>query len=460
MMSLVWMKLLFMGLFIIEGVMFGLIPLWVLNRIDRDRREFLVGVSNAFAGGIFISSGFIHLLGDSVESISKIIDIDYPFGVFFCACGFLISFFLEKVVFDHGHSHGHEDDLNLDHHHHIETNHHHHAHEQDHHHAQDPQDHHHHQQPQGLERQTAPDKRRDPSEEESQGKSDKTPLLSASGSYPLKELTRGGGGGRNFGSVNEATKSSGSLDSQSFCVSDEAYPDCEVMKKCTEDHAKASSMRYISYQRDLDLHSECEPPVSCPVMIPVSVEKRPLSYLSASVEARTSGDLQEVEVVLLKKKPADWKKFVILIVLSLHSIISGFALGLQVDTNELLPLGIAIISHKWVESFAVGTSLFRMEAPFLFVCGAIVAYSMVEPFGAAVGMVLIAVLPENIADIVDPVCSAFAAGTFIYVAAIDIMVEEFERPRHKYVKMFACIVGFLLMSSLALLETLGGPDDD
>ncbi len=46
--------------------------------------------------------------------------------------------------------------------------------------------------------------------------------------------------------------------------------------------------------------------------------------------------------------------------------------------------------------------------------------------------------------------SIFAALTFIYVAVLDIIEEEFSIPGNEWPKFLSIIIGFLLMSVLAI----------
>jgi len=48
-----------------------------------------------------------------------------------------------------------------------------------------------------------------------------------------------------------------------------------------------------------------------------------------------------------------------------------------------------------------------------------------------------------------------AAGTFIYIAAAEIVVEEFSVSKYKFIKFFAYCVGFTL---ILLLKTFGPKD--
>lgn len=56
--------------------------------------------------------------------------------------------------------------------------------------------------------------------------------------------------------------------------------------------------------------------------------------------------------------------FLLAFVLSIHSVIGGMALGLQNSPEKVTPLFIAILSHKWIEAFALGASILKNSGNF------------------------------------------------------------------------------------------------
>jgi len=45
--------------------------------------------------------------------------------------------------------------------------------------------------------------------------------------------------------------------------------------------------------------------------------------------------------------------YLLLVALSIHGFFEGLALGIQNDINSIMILAIAIIAHKWAESFTL-----------------------------------------------------------------------------------------------------------
>ena len=104
-----------------EGLAGGMLPSLFVRTLPKMQSalEFM----NAFSGGLFLASGFVHLVPHALESATEArigTAKEYPFAMVMVMLGFLIAFFVERVVFhthshvtesegdgEHGHGHGH-----------------------------------------------------------------------------------------------------------------------------------------------------------------------------------------------------------------------------------------------------------------------------------------------------------------------------------------------------------------
>ena len=59
---------------------------------------------------------------------------------------------------------------------------------------------------------------------------------------------------------------------------------------------------------------------------------------------------------------------------------------------------IAIVSHKWVESFAVGVSLVRLKMKKLKFLLLIGVYSLAEPLGVGIGTLILLFMPVQLLE--------------------------------------------------------------
>jgi zinc transporter ZupT len=134
--------------------------------------------------------------------------------------------------------------------------------------------------------------------------------------------------------------------------------------------------------------------------------------------------------------------------LSLHSLMLGAALGLNNNNSLVIMLFLAIITHKWAESFAIAvqlnkSSLSRIKSLIFFL-----SFSMMTPIGIFIGWYCGRGVETN--SLLDPTLIAASAGTFLYLGTLHglercVMVERCCNLRDfSYV-----IIGFLLMASVA-----------
>src|SRR5215203_3591366 len=74
----------------------GFLPL-KLGTSDNGRRLLILG--SAFAGGVFLGAGLIHMIGDSQEKFSELgSDDEYPLALLLAGIGLLMVLLIEKVA--------------------------------------------------------------------------------------------------------------------------------------------------------------------------------------------------------------------------------------------------------------------------------------------------------------------------------------------------------------------------
>ena len=88
-----------------EGLVGGMIPMMVTMTLSKVQHA--LELMNSLSGGVFIASGFVHLIPHALEAATEAkigTKDEYPFAMVMVVLGFLIAFFVERVVF-HTHSH-------------------------------------------------------------------------------------------------------------------------------------------------------------------------------------------------------------------------------------------------------------------------------------------------------------------------------------------------------------------
>lgn len=135
--------------------------------------------------------------------------------------------------------------------------------------------------------------------------------------------------------------------------------------------------------------------------------------------------------------------------LSIHSLMLGAALGLAHYNSMIIMLFLAIITHKWAESFAIAVQLNKSSMSTNKSMLFFLLFSFMTPTGIYFGWYFGHGVETN--SIFDPILLAASAGTFLYLGTLHglercVMVERCCNLRDfSYV-----IIGFLLMASVAI----------
>ena len=140
--------------------------------------------------------------------------------------------------------------------------------------------------------------------------------------------------------------------------------------------------------------------------------------------------------------------FVLMIALSVHSIFEGLATGLASDLKSAVNMLIAIGIHKGAASSSLGISLVKTFPDNFGLCRWLVfTFSLATPIGIILGMIL-----SNSGPVMDVIFNSLAAGSFVYIACSEVIVEEFTIPGNRVWKLLFFLIGILIITSLWLLE--------
>ena len=94
----------------------GIIP--VKCKVIKDNPRIL-GIGNAFAGGIFIAIALMHIMPEQVENYEQLINGDeneddadnFPVPFLLLVAGYTLILLIDKVIFDSSLAHSHDDEL-------------------------------------------------------------------------------------------------------------------------------------------------------------------------------------------------------------------------------------------------------------------------------------------------------------------------------------------------------------
>jgi zinc transporter 1/2/3 len=153
----------------------------------------------------------------------------------------------------------------------------------------------------------------------------------------------------------------------------------------------------------------------------------------------------------LKKKTSccpNMTPFILMIALSVHSVFEGLALGLATTEASVVNMLIAICIHKGAASSSLGISLVKTFPNDFSLCRKLITvFAFASPLGVAIGMAV-----AEAGDIYTVIFSSIAAGSFVYIACSEVIVEEFSIPGNRYWKLLAFLFGATIITLLWFLD--------
>ena len=142
--------------------------------------------------------------------------------------------------------------------------------------------------------------------------------------------------------------------------------------------------------------------------------------------------------------------YVLMLVLSLHSVITGIALGTETTIAQAVVILIAVLAHKGTAAFALGVSMLRAHLPPGRFARMIAMFALMTPAGIVLGCGAMRILSGRTEQAFEALFDALAAGTFLYVAVVDILGEEFAHHVDRWLKFLLVLLGLGLMALVAI----------
>lgn len=142
--------------------------------------------------------------------------------------------------------------------------------------------------------------------------------------------------------------------------------------------------------------------------------------------------------------------YMLALILIIHALIEGTALGINTTFAAASVLFFAIIAHKSSESFALAIILNRSQLSTQVIIFIVVLFSLMTPLGIAFGTTLSFVLQFKSGLWLLAGFNAFAAGTFLYMSTLH-HINHHER-QHEGENLFEFIfltLGLIIMAIVA-----------
>lgn len=140
--------------------------------------------------------------------------------------------------------------------------------------------------------------------------------------------------------------------------------------------------------------------------------------------------------------------FLLAALFSIHSLIAGFALGVNPSLNRTaIATYVAILSHKFIEAMSVGANFAKENVKLSRSVAVILLYSIMTPLGIVLGMVLTTWLKGRNVLIAESVAMAIGAGSFIYLAYHEMSDDNDEHEPLDKILLFS--IGLASTAALA-----------
>lgn len=135
---------------------------------------------------------------------------------------------------------------------------------------------------------------------------------------------------------------------------------------------------------------------------------------------------------------------VFLFAISCHSFLSGLGVGAMTG-NDLWSGIIAVVAHKGLATFTLATCFIKADVATRTLVFYMLLFSLVTPLGIIIGSML-----TSAGGATEGVLIGLAAGSFIYIGILEVISKELEAPADKMYKLGVLILGWGLMSMLAI----------
>jgi solute carrier family 39 (zinc transporter), member 1/2/3 len=140
--------------------------------------------------------------------------------------------------------------------------------------------------------------------------------------------------------------------------------------------------------------------------------------------------------------------FILVLVLSIHALIEGAAIGMNFSLAGSMILFLAVIAHKGSESFALTANLSKFFIPRKKIFRTVSIFSTITPIGILIASTVGIFLYSRDGVLTEAIFNAVAAGTFFYLGTSHLIAHN----AHKisFNQTLALIFGITLMSIVTI----------
>lgn len=157
-----------------------------------------------------------------------------------------------------------------------------------------------------------------------------------------------------------------------------------------------------------------------------------------------------LERLSLNRASSDSIPYIIALILIIHALTEGAALGIGTTLSETLMLLIAIAAHKGSESFALCVTLLKHQLSIRKVALIVIFFSLMTPLGISLGTMVTQSATLS-SELIAGIFNAFAAGTFLYISTLHhIHFHQHSKDTQGLLEFASLVIGVVAMGVIAL----------
>ena len=161
--------------------------------------------------------------------------------------------------------------------------------------------------------------------------------------------------------------------------------------------------------------------------------------------------LERLSVITSARHTSFSIPYILTLILVIHALIEGAALGVGATIPETAILFVAILAHKGSESFALCVTMLKHELPLRRITFFTLFFALMTPLGIGLGMMINELTYANHGAFLAATFDAFAAGTFIYISTLHhIRFHKHTEETQGMLEFGFLVLGLVTMGVIAL----------
>lgn len=149
--------------------------------------------------------------------------------------------------------------------------------------------------------------------------------------------------------------------------------------------------------------------------------------------------------------PEKMVPYLLTLILVIHSLTEGAALGIGNTLAETFIIFIAIIAHKGSASFALCITLIRYQLSLWRIVFIMILFSLMTPLGIALGTFISLLTESTRSELISASFDAFAAGTFLYISTLHhVRFHQRSEEAHALLEYTFLAAGLITMGVIAI----------